>query len=205
MAVVKVQHPLMEDVLTVLRNSTTTHEQFRRLTKKLTRLLVFEASRDLPLRDVEVKTPLETTSGGRLDANIVLVPVLRAGMGMLEAMLETFPGASVGYVGLERDEETAVARRYYLKLPNLPDRFVFLLDPMLATGGSALAAIETLREQGARSIRLLCVIAAPEGIALLTKHRPDVDIYTAAIDRQLDERKFILPGLGDFGDRLFGT
>ena len=192
-------------MLTVLRDASTNHEEFRRLTKKLSRLLVFEASRDLPLREQEVKTPLETTRGGRLDADIVLVPVLRAGMGMLEALLELFPGALVGYVGLERDEETAVARRYYRKLPNLPDRYVFLLDPMLATGGSALAAIEMLQEEGARSIRLLCVVAAPEGIALLEKHCPEVDIYTAAIDRQLDERKFILPGLGDFGDRLFGT
>lgn len=205
MAVVKVEHPLIEDVLTVLRDSSTPHEEFRRLTRKLSRLLVFEASRDLPLREVDVETPLETTRGGRLDADVVLVPVLRAGMGMLEALLELFPGASVGYVGLERDEETAVARRYYLKLPNLPDRYVFLLDPMLATGGSALAAIEALQEQGARAIRLLCVVAAPEGIALLTKHCPDVDIYSAAIDRQLNERKYILPGLGDFGDRLFGT
>ena len=205
MAVVKVEHPLIEDVLTSLRDSSTAHEEFRRLTKKVSRLLVFEASRDLPLREVEIETPLETTRCGRLDADIVLVPVLRAGMGMLESMLELFPGASVGYVGLERDEETAVARRYYLKLPNLPDRYVFLLDPMLATGGSALAAIEALQEQGARSIRLLCIVAAPEGIALLENHCPEVDIYSAAIDRQLDERKYILPGLGDFGDRLFGT
>ena len=205
MAVVKVEHPLIKDVLTVLRDSSTAQEEFRRLTRKLSRLLVFEASRDLPLREVDVETPLETTRGKRLDTEIVLVPVLRAGIGMLEAVLELFPGASVGYVGLARDEETAVAHRYYRKFPNLLDRQVFLLDPMLATGGSALAAIETLQEQGARSIRLLCVVAAPEGIALLTKHCPEVDIYSAAIDRQLDERKYILPGLGDFGDRLFGT
>lgn len=205
MAVVKIEHPLVEDALTTLRDASTPHEHFRRLTRKLSTLLVSEASRDLPLRQVDVETPLERTRGGRLDAEIVLVPVLRAGMGMLEALLDLFPGASVGYVGLERDEETAVARRYYLKLPNLPDRYVFLLDPMLATGGSALAAIEALQEQGARSIRLLCIVAAPEGIALLEKECPDVDIYAAAVDRQLDDRKYILPGLGDFGDRLFGT
>ncbi len=139
---------------------------------------------------MDIETPLERTTGGRLNAEIVLVPVLRAGMGMLDVLLELFPGASVGYVGLERDEETAVARRYYLKLPDLPDRQVFLLDPMLATGGSALAAIEALREQGARSIRLLCIVAAPEGVALLEKHCADVSIYTTAIDRQLDERKY---------------
>jgi uracil phosphoribosyltransferase len=205
MAVVKIDHPLIEDVLTTLRDASTPHEDFRRLTRKLSTLLVSEASRDLPLRQVDVETPLERTRGGRLDAEIVLVPVLRAGMGMLEALLDLFPGASVGYVGLERDEETAVARRYYLKLPNLPERYVFLLDPMLATGGSALAAIEALQEQGARSIRLLCIVAAPEGIALLEKECPDVDIYATAVDRQLDDRKYILPGLGDFGDRLFGT
>ncbi len=205
MAIIKVEHPLIEDALSILRAAATPHEEFRRLTKKLSSLLVFEASRDLPLQQVDIETPLERTTGGRLNAEIVLVPVLRAGMGMLDVLLELFPAASVGYVGLERDEETAVARRYYLKLPDLPDRQVFLLDPMLATGGSALAAIEALREQGARSIRLLCIVAAPEGVALLEKHCPDVSIYTAAIDRQLDERKYILPGLGDFGDRLFGT
>ena len=205
MAVVKVEHPLIEDVLTILRDSSTLHEELRRLTRKLSRLLVFEASRDLPLREMEVETPLETTRGGRLVVDIVLGPVLRAGMGMLEALLELFRERRSATWGLGRDEETAVARRYYLKLPNLPDRDVFLLNPMLATGGSALAAIEALQEQGARAIRLLCVVAAPEGIALLQKHCPDVDIYSAAIDRKLDERKYILPGLGDFGDRFFGT
>jgi uracil phosphoribosyltransferase len=205
MAVIRVEHPLIEDVLSMLRDATTPREDFRRLTRKLSSLLVFEASRDLPVRQVDIETPLERTTGGRLDAEIVLVPVLRAGMGMLDALLELFPGASVGYVGLERDEATAVARRYYLKLPDLPDRHVFLLDPMLATGGSALAAIQALKEQGARRIRLLCIVAAPEGVALLEKHCPDVSIYAASIDRQLDARKYILPGLGDFGDRLFGT
>lgn len=205
MTVTKVDHPLIEDVLSLLRDATTPHEDFRRLTKKLSSLLVFEAARDLPLRQVDIETPLESTTGGRLSAEIVLVPVLRAGMGMLDALLDLFPAASVGHVGLERDEETAIARRYYLKLPDLPDRHVFLLDPMLATGGSALAAIQALREQGARSIRLLCIVAAPEGIALLDKACPDVAIYAAAIDRELDSRKYILPGLGDFGDRLYGT
>ena len=205
MPFIRVEHPLIEDVLSALRDKSTPPQDFRRLTKKLSSLLVFEASRDLPLRRVEIQTPLERTAGSRLDADIVLVPVLRAGMGMLDTLLELFPGASVGYVGLERDEQTAVARRYYLKLPDLAERQVLLLDPMLATGGSALAAIEALREQGARSIRLLCIVAAPEGVALLDRHCPDVTIYAAALDRELDERKYILPGLGDFGDRLFGT
>jgi uracil phosphoribosyltransferase len=206
MATLRVEHPLIADFLTVLRDRTTPPETFRRLTRKLTTLLVFEASRDLPAREVEVATPLETARGIRLGAEIVLVPVLRAGMGMLEPMLEIFPEASVGYVGLERDEATAVAHRYYCKLPpGLGERYVFLLDPMLATGGSALAAIEMLKDQGARRIRLLCIVAAPEGISLLSERSPDVDIYTAAVDRQLNANKYILPGLGDFGDRLYGT
>ena len=205
MALLRVAHPLIEDSLTKIRIASTPPELFRRLTHKLTSLLVFEASRDLPTEELEIATPLERARGRKLTAEVVLVPVLRAGMGMLEAMLEIFPDASVGYVGLERDEETAIARRYYCKLPDLPDRYVFLLDPMLATGGSALAAVEALRDQGARHIRLLCIVAAPEGVSLLQEHCPDVDIYTAAVDRQLNQRKFILPGLGDFGDRLFGT
>jgi uracil phosphoribosyltransferase len=206
MATLRVEHPLIADFLTVLRDRTTPPETFRRLTRKLTTLLVFEASRDLPTRGIEVATPLETARGSRLGADIVLVPVLRAGMGMLEPMLEIFPEASVGYVGLERDEATAVAHRYYCKLPpGLGERYVFLLDPMLATGGSALAAIEMLKDQGARRVRLLCIVAAPEGISLLSERSPDVDIYTAAVDRQLNANKYILPGLGDFGDRLYGT
>lgn len=196
---------MIEDVLAVLRDRSTRPEEFRRLTRKLSVLLSFEASRDLPVKEVDIQTPLETTRGSRLAAEVVLVPVLRAGMGMLDPLLEIFPDASVGYVGLERDEQTAVAHRYYLKLPDLPNRYVFLLDPMLATGGSALASVEALQEAGARCIRLLCIVAAPEGIQLLEDKCPDLDIYTTAVDRELDERSFIMPGLGDFGDRLFGT
>jgi len=205
MATIRVEHPVIADFLTVLRDRATPPETFRRITRKLTTLLVFEASRDLPSRAGEVVTPLETTRSSRLAADVVLVPVLRAGMGMLEPMLDIFPEASVGYVGLERDEATAVAHRYYLKLPQLGDRYVFLLDPMLATGGSAVAAIEMLKGQGARRIRLLCIVSAPEGLALLAERCPDVDVYTAAVDRELNQQKYILPGLGDFGDRLYGT
>jgi len=205
MGLITVNHPVIEDVLAVLRDRSTRPEEFRRLTRKLSVLLSFEASRDLPVKEVDIQTPLENTRGSRLAAEVVLVPVLRAGMGMLDPLLEIFPDASVGYVGLERDEQTAVAHRYYLKLPDLPNRYVFLLDPMLATGGSALAAVEALREAGARFIRLLCIVAAPEGIQLLQDKCPDLDIYTTAVDRELDERSFIMPGLGDFGDRLFGT
>ncbi len=168
-------------------------------------LLAYDASRDLPCRTERVRTPLEQTDVHKLDASVVLVPVLRAGMGMLDVMLSVFPSASVGYVGLERDESTAVARQYYRKLPDLSGRFVFLLDPMLATGGSASAAVSLLKEHAATNVRLLCIVAAPEGIDRLSEDCPDVDIYAAAVDRCLDERKYIVPGLGDFGDRLYGT
>jgi uracil phosphoribosyltransferase len=205
MGLFTVNHPVIEDVLAMLRDASTRPEEFRRLTRKLSVLLSFEASRDLPVKEIDIETPMEGTRVRRLAAEVVLVPVLRAGMGMLDPLLEIFPDASVGYVGLERDEQTAVAHRYYLKLPDLPDRYVFLLDPMLATGGSALAAVEALREAGARFIRLLCIVAAPEGIQLLEDECPDLDIYATAVDRELNDRSFILPGLGDFGDRLFGT
>jgi uracil phosphoribosyltransferase len=201
----EVEHPLIEDVLARLRDESTGPEEFRRLTKQATTLLAFAASRDLPLRSVCVRTPLEEAEVKRLDADVALVPVLRAGMGMLEVMLQLFPRAAVGYVGLERDETTAVARQYYRKLPPLSDRFVFLLDPMLATGGSAAAAISILKEQGARHIRLLSIVAAPEGVERLAAECPEVDVYTAALDRELDATKYIVPGLGDFGDRLYGT
>lgn len=206
MRAVTVEHPLIADALAELRDRSTTPQLFRRLTRRVTVLLIFEASRDLPTRPVKVRTPLETARGARLDARVVLVPVLRAGMGMMEALLEIFPDASVGFVGLERDEQTAIAHRYYSKLPSpLKDRHVFLLDPMLATGGSAVAAAEVLKQEGARRIRLLSIVAAPEGIALVEKRCPEVDIYTAAVDRELNARKYILPGLGDFGDRLWDT
>lgn len=205
MALHLVEHPLIEDVLAELRDERCEPEAFRRLARQLTMLLAFGAARDLPMRTERVRTPLEETEVRRLAAEIVLVPVLRAGMGMLDVMLTVFPRASVGYVGLERDEETAVARQYYRKLPPLADRYVFLLDPMLATGGSASAAVALLAAQGASQIRLLSVVAAPEGVERLEKDFPNVDVYTAALDRGMNESKFILPGLGDFGDRLFGT
>jgi uracil phosphoribosyltransferase len=169
-------------------------------------LLDAEATRDLPLAESTVETPLEATAVKRLQARVVAVPVLRAGLGMLDALLELVPQAQVGYFGLERDERTAVARRYYEKVPrDLGGARVFLLDPMLATGGSAAMAIEGLAELGARQVRLLSIVAAPEGLRHLETVVPDATVYTAAIDRELDARKFILPGLGDFGDRLFGT
>jgi uracil phosphoribosyltransferase len=201
-----VSHPLVEDVLVALRDRATPAHEFRRLARRVSLLLVAEATRDLALEDTAVETPLETARGRRLAARVVAVPVLRAGLGMLEAFLELVPRAQVGYFGLERNEETAVARRYYEKVPkDLGDAVVFLLDPMLATGGSAAMAIDGLHGLGARRIRLLSIVAAPEGVEHLRQAAPDAVVYTAALDRELNARKYILPGLGDFGDRLYGT
>ncbi len=206
MALHVLSHPLIDDTFAALRNRLTPCDEFRRLARRVTLLLVAEATRDLPTAEVTVESPLETTTARRLAARVVAVPVLRAGLGMLDAFLDLVPAAQVGYFGLERNETTAVARRYYEKVPaNLQDAVVFLLDPMLASGGSAVQAVEGLRERGARGVRFLSVIAAPEGIALLSQTAPDAEIFTAAVDRGLDARKYILPGLGDFGDRLFGT
>ena len=200
-----VQHPLVKHILTRLRDASTEPAQFRALARQLTLLLAVEATRDLPLREHTVQTPLETTQGHSLAQPIVAVPILRAGLGMLEAITELFTEVRVGYVGLERDETTAVARAYYCKLPPIGESRVLLLDPMLATGGSAAQAIEVLLNAGARDIVHICVVAAPEGVRLLNERFPQVRIVAASLDRGLNDRKFILPGLGDFGDRLYGT
>ena len=201
-----VRHPLIEDALLRLRDATTPCDEFRRLARRVSLLLAVEATRDLALEETAVTTPLETARGLRLAARIVAVPVLRAGLGMLDAFLELVPQAQVGYFGLERNEETAQARRYYEKVPReLADAVVFLLDPMLATGGSAAMAVDGLKGLGARQVRLLSIVAAPEGVAYLADVMPDALIYTAALDRALNDRKYIVPGLGDFGDRLYGT
>jgi uracil phosphoribosyltransferase len=199
-------HPLVDDVLAGLRDRRTPPAEFRRLAHRVSLLVAAEATRDLPTVEAAVETPLETAQARVLGRRVVAVPVLRAGLGMLDAFLELVPSAEVGYFGLERNEVTAVARRYYEKVPKkLEDAVVYLLDPMLATGGSAAMAIEGLKGLGARQVRLLCVVAAPEGVAYLEKTEPEAEVYTAALDRQLNDRKYILPGLGDFGDRLFGT
>jgi uracil phosphoribosyltransferase len=201
-----VKHPLVDDVLAGLRDRTTPSDVFRGLARRVSLLLVAEATRDLALTPVSVDTPLETTTCQRIGGRVVAVPVLRAGLGMLDAFLELVPRAEVGYFGLERNEETAVARRYYEKVPkNLGEAVVFLLDPMLATGGSAAMALDGLRGLGAREVRLLSIVAAPEGVAHLAAHSPETTVFTAALDRGLNGQKYILPGLGDFGDRLFGT
>lgn len=206
MALHRVAHPLVEDVLARLRDRGTPCDEFRALARRVSLLIAVEATRDLALAEAELETPLERTRVRRLAGRIVAVPVLRAGLGMLDAFLELVPSAQVGYFGLERNEETAIARRYYEKVPkDLAAATVFLLDPMLATGGSAAMAVDGLRGLGARRVRLLSIVAAPEGVAHLESVLPDVEIYTAALDRALNDRKYILPGLGDFGDRLYGT
>lgn len=202
----RVSHPLVEDVLARLRDKETPCDEFRRLARRLSLLIAVEATKDLATREVDTFTPLERARVRTLAARVVAVPVLRAGLGMLDAFLELVPSAQVGYFGLERNEETAIARRYYEKVPkDLAGATVFLLDPMLATGGSAAMAVDGLKGLGARQVRLLSIVAAPEGVAHLESVVPDVVIYTAALDRALNDRKYILPGLGDFGDRLYGT
>ena len=201
-----VEHPLIEDCLRHLRDRTTDVADFRRYARLLTQLLCFEATRDLALQEVEIETPLERVAARGLADKVVLVPVLRSGLAMLETVGSLFPDARVGFVGLERDEETAVARGYYRKLPaNLEEARVMILEPMLATGGSACATLQLLTEAGARDLRLVSVVAAPEGVAEVQRRFPRATVYTAVVDRGLNERKFILPGLGDFGDRYFGT
>lgn len=173
---------------------------------RISLLLAAEATRDIPAAAVSVDTPLGPAAGKRLAGGVVVVPVLRAGLGMLDAVLELVPTARVGHIGLQRDELTAVASQYYSKLPQGLERsFVLMIDPMLATGGSAVAALDRLRQAGARQVRMICIVAAPEGISLVERHHPDVHIYTPVVDQGLNEHKFIVPGLGDFGDRLYGT
>ncbi|OFV80355.1 MAG: uracil phosphoribosyltransferase [Acidobacteria bacterium RBG_13_68_16] len=200
------EHPLAHETMARLRDRNTPCDDFRVLAYRISLLLTAEATRDLPAIGGTVETPFEAATVRRLAARGVAIPVLRAGVGMLGAFLDLVPSAQVGYFGLERDEATAVARCYYEKVPpDLSDAFVFLLDPMLATGGSAAMAAEGLTERGARRVRFLAIVAAPEGLARLAEAVPDAEIFTAAIDRGLDERKYILPGLGDFGDRLYCT
>jgi uracil phosphoribosyltransferase len=201
-----VEHPLVQDILLNLRDEKTDPERFRQLAGRISVLIAAEALRDLPTANETVSTPLGPAKGRRVNSDVVLVPVLRAGLGMLPGMLELVPGARVGHIGLQRDEVTAQASRYYSKLPpRLEDSYVLMIDPMLATGGSAVAALELLRRAGARHIRLVCIVAAPEGIAAVEQAYPDIPIFTPVVDERLNDHKFIVPGLGDFGDRLYGT
>ena len=201
-----VDHPLVHDALAELRDARTPPPAFRRAANRISVLLAAEALRDVPVTATVVTTPLGPAEGRVVQTDVVVVPVLRAGLGMLDAVLELLPAARVGHIGLQRDEATAIASRYYSKLPpNLADSFVLMIDPMLATGGSAAAAIDLIKAAGARTLRMICIVSAPEGVALLEKRHPDVVIYTPVIDRELNPHKFIVPGLGDFGDRLYGT
>ena len=201
-----VDHPLVQDALVDLRDKRTLPEHFRRAATRISVLLAAEALREVATSQVSVDTPLGPADGRQIEADIVVVPVLRAGLGMLDAVLELVPKARVGHIGLQRDELTAVASRYYSKLPaSLRSSFVLMIDPMLATGGSAVAAIQLLREAGASQIRIVCIVAAPEGIRTVEEHYPNVSIYTPVVDRCLNDHKYIVPGLGDFGDRLYGT
>jgi uracil phosphoribosyltransferase len=196
----------VHDALADLRDKRTTPEHFRRAATRISVLLAAEAMREVPSAPMTVETPLGPAPGLKIASDIVVVPVLRAGLGMLDAVLELVPGARVGHIGLQRDEMTAVASQYYAKLPaSLATSFVLMIDPMLATGGSAVAALDLLRQAGATRVRIVCIVAAPEGLEVVQRHHPEVSIYTPVVDRGLNEHKFIVPGLGDFGDRLYGT
>jgi len=201
-----VNHPLVHDALALLRDKQTPADAFRRVATRISVLLAAEALRDVPTATSTVVTPLGPAEARRVASDVVVVPVLRAGLGMLDAVLELVPTARVGYIGLQRDERTAIASRYYSKLPQgLNDSYVLMIDPMLATGGSASAALELLRQAGASRVRILCIVAAPEGVAVVERDHPDVAIYTPVVDSHLNAQKYIVPGLGDFGDRLYGT
>ena len=199
------QHPLAAHVLTHLRDASTKPATFRTLSYQIGLLLALEATREIPTANRSIETPLEPMESPVLAQGLVVVPILRAGLGMLQPYTDLFPDVSVGYVGLERDHETAVARSYYCKLPPLEGKRVLCVDPMLATGGSAVQALTVLKEAGAPQLQLVTIVSSPEGVTAIETAHPDVPLVTAAIDRELNERSYILPGLGDFGDRLYGT
>ena len=200
-------HPLIRHKLTILRDRRTSTRDFKQLVNEIAVLMAYEVTKDLPLEPVEIETPLERMSGVQLAGKkLTLVPILRAGLGMVEGIAELIPSARVGHIGLYRDHETLSPVDYYFKIPaDEMERDFFVLDPMLATGGSAVAALTALRRAGARRLRFLCLVAAPEGVGAMLAAHPDVPVYAAALDRQLNEQGYILPGLGDAGDRLFGT
>ncbi|MGQ9699549.1 MAG: uracil phosphoribosyltransferase [Candidatus Bipolaricaulaceae bacterium] len=201
-----VNHPLIQAKLTKLRDKRTDRLQFRQILEELTALMVYEITRDFPVRPVDVETPFEQTQGMELARPVVLVPILRAGIVMLDGVLSLIPSARVGHIGLYRDPQTLKPVEYFVKLPtNLAEALVIVVDPMLATGGSAAHAVRLVKERGGKDIRFLCLVAAPEGLKTMAQAHPDVPIYAAALDRELDSHGYIRPGLGDAGDRLFGT
>lgn len=201
-----IQHPLVKRDLTLLRDRRTPSNVFRSILRRTSTLMAYEVTRNLPLKNVKVRTPLESTSGNIIGKPVVLVPILRAGLGLVGGFVEVIPDARVGHIGLYRDEESLKPVDYYFKVPrNLRQALVLLLDPMLATGGSGVAAITYLKEKGAQRILYVSLVAAPEGVRKVVKAHPDVMIYTCALDRELNRKGYILPGLGDAGDRIFGT
>ncbi|MFM7533238.1 MAG: uracil phosphoribosyltransferase [Rubrivivax sp.] len=206
-AVHVVSHPLVQHKLTLMREKDRSTSSFRRLMHEVSMLMAYEVTRDMPVQMVEIETPLERTMAPVIDGKkTVFVAILRAGVGFLDGMLEVVPSARVGHVGLYRDPKTLVAVEYYFKMPHdMHERDAIVLDPMLATGNSAVAAVERLKETRPKSIRFVCLLAAPEGLANFHAHHPDVPVYTASVDRQLNDHGYIMPGLGDAGDRIFGT
>jgi uracil phosphoribosyltransferase len=202
-----IDHPLVQHKLTLMRRKDASSNTFRTLLNEVSMLMAYEVTRDMPMQDIEIETPLETMTARVIDGKkLVFVSILRAGNGILGGMLSVVPGARVGHVGLYRDPKTLTAIEYYFKMPHdMHERDVIVVDPMLATGNSAIAAVERIKELNPKSIKFVCLLTCPEGIAALHKAHPDVPLYTAAIDRQLNEHGYILPGLGDAGDRIFGT
>ncbi|KRL53030.1 MAG: uracil phosphoribosyltransferase [Furfurilactobacillus sp.] len=200
-------HPLIQHKLTIIRNRDTGTKVFREVVNEISTLMAYEVSRDMPLEDVEVTTPIEKTVKKQLAGKkVAIVPILRAGLGMVDGFLNLIPAAKVGHIGMYRDEESLQPVEYFVKMPaDIDQRQIFVVDPMLATGGSAIMAIDALKQRGAHSFKFMCLVAAPEGVKALQKAHPEVDIYTAALDEKLNEDGYIMPGLGDAGDRLFGT
>ena len=200
-------HPLIRHKLAIIRNKNTDTKQFREVVKELATLMAYESFKDVPIQEITVETPLETTKQIIVKENsIAIVPILRAGLGMVDGILSLFPAAKVGHIGLYRDEETLEPQEYYCKLPaNIEEKVVMVVDPMLATGGSAVDAIKMLKKRGCKNIKLMSIIAAPEGVEKVAKAHPDVQIFVSTLDRCLNDKGYILPGLGDAGDRIFGT
>ena len=200
-------HPLIRHKLAILRNKETDTKQFREIVKELAMLMAYESFKDVPTQEITVETPLETTTQTVVKENsVAIVPILRAGLGMVDGIISLFPAAKIGHIGLYRDEETFEPHEYYCKLPsNIEEKVVMVVDPMLATGGSACDAIKLLKKRGCKRIKFMCIIAAPEGVKKLSQAHPDVEIFVSTLDRGLNEHAYILPGLGDAGDRIFGT